>query len=413
MRGSLTDYFVYRGRPRGFEYDLVQRFAKELDQPLSIEIVTPNHDLDALLASGKIDVWIPGEPLVKPPPRWRAGPTYAHTDTVIVAWRNTTIKKVNTRPQSFALDDLTRWCTPPCQQEISAQNNDWDLLTQLRQIKASDGIAVAVSRRYGEAFARLDGQFEIVHGMGSTRPVSWWLNEDKAYLEPAAYKFFSTRAMRRVRTALTARYFDNPFQMRLRARPWVRSDLAKRITHWDKHLKSAGRWFGVDWRLLAAVMMVESAQDPYATSTVGAQGLFQFMPKTAAAIGLKNPNDPKESSIAAARYLKRLMRRFRNAATPYDQRMMALASYNVGHAHVDDARLLAETMDLNPEHWDDGVGLTLPLLERREFSKEARHGGCQGLVATRYAEQVSNLYDQYSQLLPQNLFDQDGGPETP
>ena len=138
-----------------------------------------------------------------------------------------------------------------------------------------------------------------------------------------------------------------------------------------------------------------------------------FMPKTAAAIGLTNPNDPKESSIAAARYLKRLMRRFRNAATPYDQRMMALASYNVGHAHVDDARRLASSMDLNPEHWDDGVGLTLPLLERREFFKEAKHGFCQGLIATRYAEQVSNLYDQYSQLLPQNLFDQDGGPETP
>ena len=201
--------------------------------------------------------------------------------------------------------------------------------------------------------------------------------------------------------------------MRMRARPWVRTDLSKRITRWDPDLRAAQSRYGIDWRLLAAVMMVESAQDPFATSRVGAQGLFQFMPATARAIGLDDPSDPKASSYAAARYLRRLMRRFRRAKSPYDQRMFALASYNVGHAHLDDARILARQLGLDDEVWDQGVSLTLPLLAHRQFSKDAKHGSCQGLVATRYAEHVSDLYEQYSQILPQSLVDRDGGPERP
>ena len=105
----------------------------------------------------------------------------------------------------------------------------------------------------------------------------------------------------------------------------MRTDLSKRITRWTD-LRAAQSRYGIDWRLLAAVMMVESAQDPFATSRVGAQGLFQFMPATARAIGLDDPSDPKASSYAARAYLRRLMRRFSRAKSPGDQRMFALAS---------------------------------------------------------------------------------------
>ena len=330
-----------------------------------------------------------------------------------MARRGETVKQVRTRRASAALEDLTRWCAPPCRQEVVTANSDWQLLIELRKQPRGAGHAAAVNRRHGEALTRLDGDFVIVHGMGTTRPVRWWFNRSKPQLKASLMAFFNRRLSARLRVALHARYFANGFQMRLRSRPWVRSDINKRITHWDPALKQAGRRHGIDWRLLAAVMMVESAQDPRATSSVGAKGLFQFMPKTAEAIGLDDPTDPKKSAFAAARYLRRLMRRFRGAASPYDQRMMALASYNVGHAHVDDARRLASRMDLDLELWNEGVSLTLPLLADREFAAEAKHGRCQGLIATRYAEQVSDLYEQYSQLLPQTLVDRDGGLGDP
>ena len=412
IRKSLTDYFIYRGRPRGFEYDLVLRFAKHLDRRISIRIITDDAQLKSLIETNEIDLWIPSEPW-NGHSKWKPGPVYSHTDSVVIGWRGHPPKHVQTRAGAETTKDLTRWCAPPCIQQVIEANNDWELLQNIAKDTSKKQTAAAVNRRHGEAFVVFDPRFVVVHGMGASKPVQWWFNATKPQLEASLKKFFSQGFKPRLQAALHARYFAAPTQMRMRARPWVRTDLAKRITRWDPDLRTAGRMYGIDWRLLAAVMMVESAQNRFATSSVGAQGLFQFMPATAKAIGLDDPSDPKESSRAAARYLKRLMRRFKRASSPYDQRMFAIASYNVGHAHVDDARRLAMRLGLDAEVWDQGISLTLPLLAQREFSKDAKHGSCQGLVSTRYTEHVSDLYEQYSQLLPESLVDRDGGPGEP
>jgi membrane-bound lytic murein transglycosylase F len=409
---SLTDYFVYRGRPRGFEYDLAARFARILDRRLALVIITNHQGARAQLQAGTVDLWIPGEPLNNPPADAEAITPYAHTDTVVVAAKGDRPLLVASRSGSPASADLTRWCTPPCTQSPRPGGNDWSLLTSLLK-DAAPGRAVAVNRRHGHAFTLIHTNFEVVHGMGVARPVRWWVRKQRGDLAEAARNYFAQGAKGRYRAALTARYFDNPFQMRMRSRPWVRSDLAKRISRWDDALKSAGRRYGLDWRLLAAVMMIESAQNPTATSQAGARGLFQLMPKTAKALGVDDPNNPDQAIPAAAAYLRFLQRRFAAASTPYDQRMMTLAAYNVGVAHIDDARSLTDQLSLDRNSWDDGVSLTLPLLARPAFAKQASHGRCQGVVATRYAEQVSDLYEQYSQLLPEVLMDRDGGPETP
>ena len=408
---SLTDYFVYRGRPRGFEYDLLNRLARRLDRRLSLEVVDDPREASVMLERRDIDLWIPTSPWRPTGGGWSPAPPYAHADTVVVVRRGQRPERVMVRRGSFALDDLTAWCTPPCEQQPVDAVSDWALLKRLQQA-ADPGLAVAVDRRHGTALSRVDPRFEVVHGMGSSRPVRWWVHRADPELTGAVVRFFNAQPERRM-AALEARYFDNPFQMRLRARPAVRSDIAKRITRWDPALRRAQTRYNIDWRLLAAVMMVESAQDPGALSSVGAQGLFQFMPKTAAAMGLTDPSDPNQSSLAAARYLRRLIGTFAKASSPYDQQMMALAAYNVGHAHVQDAVVLADQLGLDSTRWDEGVSLTLPLLAKDEFAREARHGRCQGLIATRYAEQVSDLYEQYSQLLSPSLVDRDGGPEKP
>ena len=242
---SLTDYFVYRGRPRGFEYDLVARFAKILDRRLALVIVTDHAAARAQLGAGSVDLWVPGEPLDKPPAGAEAITPYAHTDTVVVAAKSARPLQVAIRSGSPASADLTRWCTPPCHQAPGAAGNDWSLLSSLLK-DTTAGRAVAVNRRHGDAFALIHPNFEVVHGMGVARPVRWWVRRQRQDLAAAAKKFFAQDAKGHYRAALTARYFDNPFQMRMRSRPWVRSDLMKRLSRWDDALKSAGRRYGLD-----------------------------------------------------------------------------------------------------------------------------------------------------------------------
>jgi len=141
IRSGLTDYFVYRGQPRGFELDLVQRFARQIDRRLSVKIIDTMSELKALHTAGDIDVWIPAEPWRQVQPGWIGGPVYAHTDSVVVARRGETVKTVQTRRSSPALEDLTRWCAPPCQQKVVVAPSDWKLLNELRRLPPGAGHA--------------------------------------------------------------------------------------------------------------------------------------------------------------------------------------------------------------------------------------------------------------------------------
>ena len=88
----------------------------------------------------------------------------------------------------------------------------------------------------------------------------------------------------------------------------------------------AGSRWNVDPNLLAAVALVESGFDPDAVSPVGAQGLMQFMPATAAEMGV-DPWDPASAIDGAARYL-------RTSMDTFDTLEEAIASYNAGRGAV-------------------------------------------------------------------------------
>jgi hypothetical protein len=90
--------------------------------------------------------------------------------------------------------------------------------------------------------------------------------------------------------------------------------------------RAAQRW-NVSATLLAAQLYAESGFNPFARSPAGAQGIAQFMPGTAAGLGLENPFDTDAAIDAQAHLMRDLLRRF--AAVP-----LALAAYNAGPAPV-------------------------------------------------------------------------------
>ncbi|MGL6124026.1 MAG: membrane-bound lytic murein transglycosylase MltF, partial [Shewanella sp.] len=78
---------------------------------------------------------------------------------------------------------------------------------------------------------------------------------------------------------------------------------------------------------------------------------------------------------------------------PENQRMwFALASYNIGYAHVEDARKLAESMELNPNAWRD-LKKVLPLLQKRKYYQKTRYGYARGSEAVHYVDSIRRYYD--------------------
>lgn len=149
---------------------------------------------------------------------------------------------------------------------------------------------------------------------------------------------------------------------------------------------------GVEWRLLAAVAYQESQWDPLATSETGVRGFMQITENTARFLGVKDRLDPVESVQAAAGYLKTLKERLPDSIAEPDRTWMALASYNIGFGHLEDARRLAREQDLNPNLWKD-IKQMLPLLTQPEYYSRARHGYARGGMPVAFVDRVRAYYD--------------------
>ena len=94
------------------------------------------------------------------------------------------------------------------------------------------------------------------------------------------------------------------------------------------HIDEASQQYGVDPKLIQAVIHVESNFDSQAVSPKGAQGLMQLMPQTARDLQVSDAFNPKENIVGGARYLRVLL-------DMYNQDMsLALAAYNAGPEKV-------------------------------------------------------------------------------
>jgi membrane-bound lytic murein transglycosylase F len=167
--------------------------------------------------------------------------------------------------------------------------------------------------------------------------------------------------------------------------------MRSRLPRYRPFIKDAARKSGFDWCLIAAQIYQESRLDPLALGPNGSQGLMQILPLTARSLKVSNPFDPVASIKGGVAYLKSLYDMY-EGADETDRLMTALAAYNAGPGHVNDAKRLAARMGLDPTRWES-LSKVLPLLRLRRYYQQAEQGFCRGDITVAYVRQIMTYYD--------------------
>lgn len=170
-----------------------------------------------------------------------------------------------------------------------------------------------------------------------------------------------------------------------------------RIVEYRKYFYEASKLTGFDWRLLAALSYQESHWNKNAVSYTGVRGLMMLTKSTASMMNVTDRTDPKESILGGSKYLLRLYNRLPERIDSTNKILLALAAYNMGMAHLHDARILTQRFGGNPDLWSD-VKMHLPKLQRKQFYKSLKNGYARGNEALELTENVKSYYFILSQL---------------
>lgn len=260
----------------------------------------------------------------------------------------------------------------------------WD---QVIDYTVADSNEVAISRRF---YPELRVAFDI----SKPEPLAWAFppGDDHSLLDEANKYLQSLRDSGELQQLLEKYYgyvadFDYVGTRR------YMQHIQQRLPRYRALFEQAGKETGIDWRLLAAIGYQESHWNPKAVSPTGVRGLMMLTQDTMKQLGIvKSRHDPEASIEGGARYIARVKSRIPKRIKEPNRTWMALAAYNIGFGHLEDARILAQRDGANADKWVD-VKKYLPLLSQKKWYKQVKHGYARGREPVRYVENIRSYHD--------------------
>ena len=163
-----------------------------------------------------------------------------------------------------------------------------------------------------------------------------------------------------------------------------------RLPEWQNTFRHFARQYDIPWALIAAVAYQESKWDHTAVSYTGVKGMMQITSSTAKHIGIDR-EDPIQSIQGGAYYLKYLFNKTPAYLSNYERWTLALAGYNMGWAHVRDARRLAIELKKNPYRWKE-FRKVIPKLEDEQYFENLTFGYARGKETVQFVDNVMVYY---------------------
>ncbi len=391
-----TSYYLGAHGPQGFEYRLAHAFAESLGVQLVIIPVRDRGSLRELLAEGRID--IAAAQLTADDSWKRAGlatASYREIPQLVVqrrgfpATRNIsglTGARVVARegsPQLQLLRELRgsgaaylSWTELPREQ---ADPLDW--------VNTGDADYAIIDQSEFAFAHHLYPEVSVAFTLPDPRAVQWLVRRSALDLRNAVNQFFSNAHESGLLQHLARDADAEAGEFEYQEARRFQDDIAARLPELRAVFAQAAVSQALDWRLLAAVGYQESHWDDHAVSGDGAAGIMMLTAATARAMGVADRSNTTQNISGGAAYLAQMLQTIPARVAEPDRTWLALAAYNVGFGHLEDARILAQAHGKNPDSWTD-VSQVLPWLAQERWYSQARRGYARGWEPVRFVEQV-------------------------
>ncbi len=414
VNGPSTYFEDAQGLPSGFEYDLATLFAKDLGAKATFIVIDNPARIDQQLRAGQAH--LAAAALARHfdfPGGLGWGPSYFTTQHQIVgraadapkpkALADLANKRVGVIEESVA-EYLLAGHSPaePRMERLDPGASVGDLLERVAAGQLD--YALVESNRFTLA-RRYFPQLEVAFNVGKPVDYAWLVAaDDKKRLLAAAGPFFERIRKDGTLKRLVDRYYGHAARLSAIDSETLLERITTQLPRLKPLFEEAERVSGVDWRLLAALGYQESHWDASATSPTGVRGLMMLTDETADRLQITNRLDARESIVGGARYLALLKESMQPRIAEPDRTWLALAAYNLGLGHLEDARILAQKAGLNPDKWQD-VRQVLPKLAEPESFQQLRHGYARGGEAMQLVDNVRNYYDILARMQPREVLE--------
>jgi len=419
---NSTNYFIYKGEPMGFHYELLEDFARHIGVKLEIRTENDIEKAFAMLNAGDVDIVAMGltvnsERLAQ----LTLSSPFLETRQVLVQrkpanWRSMTEDKVNSLLIRDHLDLAGKVIyvqkgSAYVQRLRHIQHEIGDTIYSIELPYEVEGLISLVAKGEIE-YTICDENVAMVNrnyftNIDVSTPLSFRQNQAwgmrklrseqlagslNAWLE--SYKSSGDYVM------AYAKYFKNSRSEIIHKSEYFTNNTG-RISPWDELIQKYSDSISWDWRLLAALVYQESRFDPYATSGAGAHGLMQVLPTTGEHFGINVFSSPEQNMKAGILYIRWLEKIFEAKVEDEEERMhFVLASYNAGPGHVLDAMRLAAKNGSDSTVWYGNVDEYILKKAQPAYynDPEVQHGRFKGVETVNFVTDILERYDHYKNL---------------
>ncbi|MBN1132888.1 MAG: transporter substrate-binding domain-containing protein [Bacteroidales bacterium] len=429
-KGKLTvvteynsiSYFIYRGQPMGYQYQMLQELANYLDLDLDVRVSNNLDQNFRELASGEVDLIAMNltvtadrseqvnftaphlqtrQVLVqRKPGNWEVMNKKQVEDWLIRNQLELAGKTVYVQKGSVYASRL-RSLSNEIGGGIHIREVEVESEQLIHRVALGEIDYTVCDENVGLVNATYFPELDVQTAISFPQNVAWAVRFGSAELKNEIDSWLMDFTRSRKYAIIYNKYFRNQHSVNI-----INSDYyalgSGKISKYDEIIRKESETIGWDWRLISSMVYQESRFNPEALSWAGAYGLMQLMPNTAQRYGV-TPASSTESQIRAGlSFIKWLDELFSKTIPDKEERIkFVLASYNIGYGHIQDARNLAEKFGDNPNVWDESVNEWLLKKSEPQYYNDpvVKYGYARGVETYNYVKQVLNRYDHYKNIV--------------